>query len=45
MKKTLIIALLALMAMAMGQKSFHLAKLGIHDIEVAILVNQHIAGQ
>ena len=45
MKKTLIIALLTFIAVVMGLKSFHLAKLGIHDIKVAILVNQHIAGQ
>lgn len=45
MKKPFIIALLALVFVAMGLKSFHLAKLGIHDIKVAILVNQHIAGQ
>lgn len=32
MKKPLIIALLAFIAVVMGLKSFHLAKLGIHDI-------------
>ena len=38
MKKPLIIALLAFIAVVMGLKSFHLAKLGIHDIKVAFAI-------
>lgn len=44
-KRTIITLMLAFVNVVMGLKSFHLAKLGIHDIEVAILVSQHISGQ
>ena len=45
MKQAILSILHAFVSEEKGLISFHLAKLGIHDIEVAIPVNQHIAGQ
>ena len=45
MKLAILSILHAFVSEEKGLISFHLAKLGIHDIEVAVPVNQHIAGQ